>query len=139
MKFSSHVIHGEKHGRTIGYPTANLEVTDAVRQALDKEGVYAVKIKASSGEYKGVLFYGIRSLFKDQRQVCEILLLDFADDLYGEEITVEIVEYIRGVVVVKNEEELKELIEEDIKNVRLIIKRYKTQDTNNIQDTNSKF
>lgn len=139
MKFTSRVIHGKKHGRTIGYPTANLEVTDSVRQALDKEGVYAVRVDLGDKKYSGALFYGQRSLFKDENLVCEVLLIDFGGELYDQEITVDVVEYIRPVVAVTSEEELKGLIMGDIKDVKLIIKRYKTQDTNNIQDPNSKF
>lgn len=130
MKFTGKVIHGRKHGRAIGYPTANLEVTDAVKQALDKEGVYAAIV---NGQYAGALFYGKRSLFKEEKPVCEILLLDFAGDLYGEEIIVNVIKYLRETIDVKNEMELKNKIEADVKNARLIIKRYKTQDTNNTQ------
>lgn len=121
MKFTSKVIHGQKHGRTIGYPTANLEVTDAVKQALDKEGVYAVKVKTKAGEYGGALFYGQRALFKEDKLVCEILLLDFTDDIYEQEITVEVIKYLRPVEAVKDEKELKRLIEQDIKDVKSII------------------
>lgn len=118
IKFKSKVIHGQAHGRTIGYPTANLEVTETVREALPQEGVYAVKVRTKDGEYGGALFYGQRSLFADTKPICEVLLLDFAGDLYGEEVEVDVVKYIRPVVAVKSEEELKRLIEEDVKNMK---------------------
>lgn len=114
MKFTSKVIHGRAHGRTIGYPTANLEVTDAVSQVLNKEGVYAVKVKIKAEEYRGALFYGNRTLFKEEKKVCEVLLIDFTGDLYGEEVLVEVIKYLRPVETVKDEEELKRLIEQDI-------------------------
>lgn len=116
MRFTSRVIHGQKHGRTIGYPTANLEVTDVIKQILDKEGVYAVKVATKDREYSGALFYGQRSLFADDKPICEVLLIDFVGDLYGEEVTIDVVKYIRSTVAVKNEEELKRLIEQDIAN-----------------------
>ena len=116
MKFTSKVIHGRQHGRTIGYPTANLEVTDAVKQALGKEGVYAVKVKTEISEYAGVLFYGKRTLFKEEKLVCEILLIDFKGDLYGQDVDIEIIKYLRPVQNIKDEAELKRLIEQDIAN-----------------------
>lgn len=118
MKFTSRIIHGQKHGRTIGYPTANLEVSEAVAQTLPKEGVYAVKVRIKDREYSGALFYGKRSLFADTKPICEVLLLDFVGDLYGEEIGVDVVEYIRPVVAVKSEAELRKLIDRDIEQIR---------------------
>ena len=114
MKFASKVIHGRKHGRAIGYPTANLQINDVVRKVLNKEGVYAVKVTTKVGDCVGALFYGKRSLFKDEKPVCEILLLNFIGDLYGQEISIEIIKYLRPVEAVKDETELKRLIEKDI-------------------------
>ncbi|MEK7125317.1 MAG: riboflavin kinase [Patescibacteria group bacterium] len=116
MKFTSRVIVGQQHGRTIGYPTANLAVTDAAKQALGKEGVYAVKVRTKIGEYAGALFYGQRTLFKEEKIICEVLLINFTGDLYGEEVGIEIIKFLRPVQSVKDEEELKRLIEQDIAN-----------------------
>lgn len=116
MKFTSRVIHGQKHGRTIGYPTANLEINAELESALPKEGVYAVRLDLNGKTYGGALFYGSRSLFKDKEPVCEVLFLDFSGDLYREGITIEVIKYLRPVEAVKDEEELKRLIEQDIAN-----------------------
>lgn len=115
MKFTSRVIHGQKHGRTIGYPTANLEINPELESALPKEGVYAVRVGFGGKEYGGALFYGKRSLFADTKPMGEILLLDFVGDLYGQEISVHVIKYLRPVVAVKDEAGLKRLIEQDIK------------------------
>ena len=116
MKFNSKVIHGRAHGRTIGYPTANLQVTDVASQVLNKEGVYAVKVKTETGEFAGALFYGRRTLFKEEKKACEVLLIDFAGDLYGQYMDIEIMKYLRPTHDIKDEEELKRLIEQDIAN-----------------------
>lgn len=121
MKFSSHVIHGRKHGRTIGFPTANLEINSALESALTKEGIYAAYVYLGDKKYLGALFYGHSSLFRNYKLVCEVLLLDFAGDLYGQEIVVEVLEFLRPPAVLNDNEELKRLIEADIKKIRLII------------------
>lgn len=122
MKFTSKVIHGKKHGSSIGYPTANLEVTDEIRQCLDKEGVYAVKVLVCGQGYKGALFWGKRTLFNEPDTICEVLLSDFFEgDLYGQMIEVEVVDFVRQSQVIKDNEQLKKLIEEDIERVESIL------------------
>lgn len=121
MKFASRVIHGQQHGRTIGYPTANLEINPELESALPIEGVYGVRVDLGGKKYSGALFYGRRSLFKDEKLVCEVVLLDFSGELYGSEIEVELLHFLREPMVVQNEAELKKLIAEDIKKIKLII------------------
>ncbi len=118
MTFSSIVIHGSKHGRTIGYPTINLEITDPARAALAKYGVYAVSATLGGREYAGALFWGIRSLFKETEPVCEISLLDFGGDAYGEAVSVEVLAYIRPAVTVTEKDHLKQLIKKDIQDTQ---------------------
>lgn len=121
MKFTSHVIHGRKHGRTVGFPTANLEINSALESALPKEGIYAARVYLDDKEYPGALFYGHSSLFRNYKLTCEVLILDFAGDLYGQEIVVEVIKFLRPTAVLKDNEELKQLIEADIKKIRSII------------------
>lgn len=118
MTFSGIVIHGSKHGRTIGYPTVNLEIADSIKSALPAYGVYAVGAVVRGREYAGALFWGKRTLFRDTEPVCEIILLGFRGDVYGEEVSVEVITHIRDVVVVNDSRELKELISQDIQNVK---------------------
>jgi len=121
MEFVSKVIHGSKHGRSIGYPTVNIEINKSLKSCLKRQGVYAVKVIIDNEHYTGVLFWGVRSLFDEKNPVCEILLLDFDGDLYGKKVAVEVGKYLRGVASVKNEKELRNLIEDDIQKVRLLI------------------
>jgi len=117
-RFSSRVIHGDKHGGSIGYPTANLEQNESVRSALSKFGIYAVLVSYNGSEHPGALFWGHRTLFRDEEPSCEVLLLDFDGDIYSKEIHVTIVEYMRDVAVVDNEAKLADLIAQDIVRVR---------------------
>jgi riboflavin kinase/FMN adenylyltransferase len=121
MIFKSKVIHGNKHGADIGYPTANLEVNYELKNALQKPGVYAVKVVLDDMEYGGALFWGKRSLFHDRESVCEVLIIDFTDDIYDKEVSVEVISFIRDIIQVASEDELKQLIREDISKAKTLI------------------
>jgi len=123
MRFKSRVISGTKHGSSIGHPTANLKITSAAKKALAREGVYAVRVLFKDKEYKGALFWGQRTLFSEKEPVCEVLILDFDGDLYGKIIGIDVVQYIRKTISVKNEKELKRLIKKDIEKVKHIISK----------------
>lgn len=91
------VLHGEKRGRELGYPTANLSI-DGLHPP--KLGVYAVLVDVLSGphtgRYQGAASIGVRPMFGENRANCETYIFDFAGDLYGTEISVALVEYLRG-------------------------------------------
>lgn len=119
MKFKSKVIRGQKHGSSIGYPTANLAVTRAMRDFFKREGVWVVKVKIGQRQYQGALFWGRRSLFADSEPVCEVLLLNYGGgDLYDKIIEVKIVKFLRKSIKVKNENQLKDLIINDVAHVK---------------------
>ncbi|MCE4224402.1 bifunctional riboflavin kinase/FAD synthetase [Methylobacterium sp. C25] len=87
------VRHGEKRGRDLGFPTANL--------ALDScglaHGIYAVRMRLADGTlHDGVASYGRRPTFDDGAPLLETYLFDFSGDLYGQEVAVEFVGFIRG-------------------------------------------
>ena len=87
------VVGGDKRGRTIGFPTANLE-TDA--QLLPGNGVYAVRARVDGGEWlDGVANLGERPTFGGRRFLVEVHLLDFSGDLYGHELEVSFLARIR--------------------------------------------
>lgn len=87
------VRHGDKRGRVLGYPTANLMLADCALA----HGIYAVRIGLPDGTIKdGVASYGRRPTFDDGAPLLEVNLFDFSGDLYGQELLVEFVAYIRG-------------------------------------------
>ncbi len=88
------VVDGDKRGRTIGVPTANLE-TDA--QLLPANGVYAVRARVDGGPWRdGVANLGQRPTFDGVRFLIEVHLLDFSGDLYGRELEVGFFSRLRG-------------------------------------------
>ena len=87
------VRHGEKRGRALGYPTANL----ALDQCGLAHGIYAVCVRLADGAMRdGVASYGRRPTFDDGAPLLEVNLFDFAGDLYGTTIAVEFLGFIRG-------------------------------------------
>ncbi|HLZ78681.1 MAG TPA: bifunctional riboflavin kinase/FAD synthetase [Sphingomonas sp.] len=88
------VQHGDKLGRTIGFPTANLALGDYLRPAY---GVYAVRGTLPGGRVvEGAANLGIRPQFDPPKELLEPYFFDFAGDLYGETITVELIARLRG-------------------------------------------
>lgn len=89
------VEHGDKRGRTIGYPTANLAVDTYLRP---KYGVYAVtgKVLATGELLKGAANIGIRPQFEPPKELLEPYFFDFSGDLYGQEIEVAFHHFLRG-------------------------------------------
>ena len=87
------VQHGDKLGRTIGYPTANIDMGKYLRPAY---GIYAVTARlADGGLVQGAANLGIRPTFDPPKELLETYVFDFAGDLYGQVIEVALIDYIR--------------------------------------------
>ncbi|TFF19071.1 bifunctional riboflavin kinase/FAD synthetase [Jiella endophytica] len=85
---------GQKLGRTLGYPTANIPLVPAT---LLKFGIYAVRVRRADGTLRdGVASFGRRPTFDDGEALFETFLFDFSGDLYGEAIEVSIFDFLRG-------------------------------------------
>ncbi len=89
---SGEVIHGEKRGRGLGFPTANLRLDPAC--AL-KHGIYAVRVGIDGRRYGGVASFGRRPMFDDGAPLLEVFLFDFSGDLYGRRIDVAFIAWLR--------------------------------------------
>ncbi|WP_299871490.1 bifunctional riboflavin kinase/FAD synthetase [uncultured Sulfitobacter sp.] len=91
------VLHGEKRGRTLGYPTANMSIEGLHPPAF---GVYAVLVDVlegpQAGSYHGVASLGVRPMFGVNTPNIETYLFDFKGDLYGKSLSVGLVEHLRG-------------------------------------------
>lgn len=94
------VVHGEKRGRTLGYPTAN---QDIARLHPPRFGVYATEVDVldgpHAGTYVGATSIGVRPMFGVNVPNCETHLLDFLGDLYGATLSVALVEFLRPELV----------------------------------------
>lgn len=89
----SRVVHGDKRGRTLGYPTANMRLDPACALA---HGIYAVRVALEGHLYDGVASYGRRPTFDDGAPLLEAVLFGFSGDLYGRMLDVEFCARIRG-------------------------------------------
>ena len=91
------VVHGQKLGRTIGYPTANLQPTEPLK-LVPAQGIYAVwAITAAGTRHPAMLSIGVRpTIGADLAQTIEVNLLDFSGDLYDQLLTLEFVTWLRG-------------------------------------------
>jgi riboflavin kinase/FMN adenylyltransferase len=95
-RIEGEVIHGEKRGRELGYPTANMSV-DGLH--LPRFGVYAVKVDIltgpQAGSYMGAASLGVRPMFGENRPNLETFLFDFKGDLYGQHLSIAFVDFLR--------------------------------------------
>ena len=114
------VEHGDKRGRTIGYPTANLAIDNYLRP---KYGIYAVtgKILATGEVLKGAANIGIRPQFEPPKELLEPYFFDFSGDLYGQEIEVAFHHFLRGEAKFDSLEALVEQMENDCDRARELL------------------
>jgi riboflavin kinase/FMN adenylyltransferase len=89
---SGEVIHGEKRGRELGFPTANLKLDPACGL---KHGIYAVRVSIAGKRHDGVASFGVRPMFDAGAPLLEVFLFDFEGDLYGQTLDVAFVGWIR--------------------------------------------
>ncbi|GFH40867.1 bifunctional riboflavin kinase/FAD synthetase [Pseudolactococcus insecticola] len=90
------VVHGEARGRTIGYPTANIETKNY--QYMPAIGVYVVDIEVADTRYRGMASIGYNDTFGGENKTLEVNIFDFHDEIYGEMATVYFLKFIRGMV-----------------------------------------
>lgn len=95
-RIEGEVIRGDQRGRDLGYPTANMSITGL---HPPKFGVYAVKVDVLDGPHKGsyggAASIGVRPMFGENTANCETYLFDFKGDLYGAQLSVALVDYLR--------------------------------------------
>jgi riboflavin kinase/FMN adenylyltransferase len=106
--FSGKVVEGDKRGRELGFPTANIE-PDNLDKLLPAIGIYAVEFFINNEEkkYTGVMSMGKRPTFYDEGKLTtEVYIFDFDKDIYGAKVTVKVVDRIRGEEKFSSAEEL---------------------------------
>lgn len=110
------VIHGNGLGRTIGFPTANLEVPS--EKLLPLPGVYSAQVELEGTPYKVALHIGTKPTFKDNKPSVEAYILDFEGDLYGKYIRLYINSKIRDIKPFPSKEALVAQIHHDVEEIR---------------------
>ena len=106
------IIKGRQIGRTIGFPTANIELNNHLKM-LPKEGVYATVITLNGTSYVGMANIGTQPTFESYKPTFEIHIIDFAGDIYGQSIKVYFIERIRDIQKFDNAQSLMKQLELD--------------------------
>jgi riboflavin kinase/FMN adenylyltransferase len=115
---TAQVEHGDKRGRTLGYPTATLRLGAVCG---DRLGIYAVRVGVGGVRYDGVASFGRRPMFDVGTVLLEVFLFDFTGDLYGEIIDVAFVDWIRPELKFDSVEGLIRRMDEDSRLARAIL------------------
>ncbi len=112
------IIHGNQWGRTIGFPTANIQL-DHPQKLIPKVGIYAAEVYLPSFKkyFFGMLYIGYRTGLDGQEKRIEVHLFDFDEEIYGQEIQVQMHAFIREDQVVTSLSELIPLLDKDKQNV----------------------
>jgi riboflavin kinase / FMN adenylyltransferase len=111
--FSGVVVEGNKRGRLLGYPTANMHIQESL-----PEGVYASTVRIDDTIYKAATFIGASKTFDDYEYKLESYIFDFNQDIYDKEIVVSLYSFIRGNKKFDSEEALVKQMVEDVENVK---------------------
>jgi riboflavin kinase / FMN adenylyltransferase len=115
------VVEGDKRGRTIGFPTANIQTPRGKALPL---GVFAVNVDTEGGRFKGMANVGPRPSFPDSPPSLEVYLFDFDSDLYGQTLTVHFENFIRTQKKFSGLDELKAQLELDKERARASLNRF---------------
>jgi riboflavin kinase / FMN adenylyltransferase len=117
---SGDVVHGDKRGRELGYPTANLRLDPACGL---RHGIYAVRVGIGGRRHDGVANFGRRPMFDVGTVLLEVFLFDFSADLYGQTIDVAFLDWIRPELSFPGVEELVRRMDEDSRLARMALAR----------------
>ncbi len=112
------VFHGDKRGRQLGFPTANVLLK---RRVSPLSGVFAVMVKTNNGEFKGVANIGARPTINGIRQQLEVHIFDFDEDLYGQCIEVVVKKKLRPVIKFDSLEALTAQIHQDSEQAKQVL------------------
>jgi riboflavin kinase / FMN adenylyltransferase len=114
------VVHGDRRGRELGYPTANLRLDPGCGL---RHGVYAVRVEVEGARIDGVANFGRRPMFDTGVVLLEVYLLDFSGDLYGRTLDVAVISWIRPEFKFDTVDELVHRMAEDCRIARNALKR----------------
>ncbi|HYM20602.1 MAG TPA: bifunctional riboflavin kinase/FAD synthetase [Candidatus Kapabacteria bacterium] len=111
------VVSGDKLGRTLGFPTANVKIP--ANKLIPKDGIYAGIASHQTNDYLAAISIGTRpTVTESPNRIIEAALLDFSGDLYDEQIRLSLSDYLRDQIKFASLEELKGQIEQDIELVK---------------------
>lgn len=121
---SGKIVEGFKVGRTIGFPTANIQVWETYK-VIPALGIYAVYVYVDGKKYEGMLYIGQRPTLQNGQHISiEVNLFDFDGDLYNKDLTAEFLEFVRPDEKFSDIETLRKQIQKDKDRVLEVIKKY---------------
>ena len=109
------VIKGEKRAREMNFPTANILSPDTIHP---KKGVYIVKVIIDGKKYSGIANFGRRPTFGGKKVLLEVNIFDFNDEIYGKELTIEFLTFIREEIEFANFDKLKEQVNKAVQSAK---------------------
>jgi riboflavin kinase/FMN adenylyltransferase len=119
FSLSGQVVSGDRRGRNLGFPTANLDLKP--EQALPGDGVYATITHTDDDSLPSVTNIGVRPTFGGRKRLAETYILDFEGDLLGQKLTVDLVDKLRDEERFDTVEELKDQMVKDVEQARQIL------------------
>ena len=121
FSLSGKVVSGDGRGRTLGFPTANIDIP--LEQALPSDGVYATLAHIDHKVLPSITNVGIRPTFGGGRRTVETYLLDYAGHLLERKLEVDFIDRLRGEIHFNTAEDLKVQISKDIEQTRVILEK----------------
>ena len=122
-RLSSRVIEGEKRGRQLGWPTANLRIPP--HRVLPADGIYATLVEIDGPYFPSVTYIGKRPTFEDGERLLEVHIFDQMLNLYGKDISVSFIQQVRGDMTFESVENLLKQMDQDGAQARKILEKYK--------------
>lgn len=116
--FSGTVVEGNKLGRTIGYPTANLQILDELK-LIPGNAVYAVDVQLQNRKLKGMMNIGMRPTVDGTKRAIEVHIFNFDEDIYGQNLTIMLKNHLRNEVKFDGLDALKSQLAKDKENAIL--------------------
>ena len=121
--FTANVISGTSIGKTIGFPTANLDIQDKLK-IIPADGVYVVKIGYKKKQYYGMMNIGVKPTFQAQSRSIEVHIFDFNQDIYNNSLCIYVLSRLRDEIKFNNINELKTQLQEDSDHARIILEKF---------------
>lgn len=125
FSLTNEVVDGDKRGRQIGFPTANLRPPP--RKLIPATGVYACFVEVRGGTHPAAVNVGVRPTFGGDELLVEAYIFEFSEEIYGEELTVEFVEYLRPELRFEDVDALVAQMRDDVSRSREILVRTTAQ------------
>ncbi len=117
FRLSGTVVKGDQIGRTLGFPTANIHVPESYK-LIPADGIYAATLSLHGERLPGMMYIGTRPTIEGMTRNIEMNIFDFDRTIYGEEVTLELLHFVRGDIKFKSLEELQARMKKDEAEVR---------------------